>query len=115
MAREFARQGCKKLFLVDISAKNLESTKAFIEDESPSAKLMLYEGDVASAKSVEKMVKTCVEIYGRLDFAINNAGVAMGNAKHADLDVKTLDRVCAVNEKGVRSSLVNGSQTHAWD
>ena len=57
--------------------------------------------DVSSEKDVEKTIKKIVEIYGRLDYAFNNAGIEGATASIADYSEKEWDRVLAVNLKGV--------------
>ncbi len=57
--------------------------------------------DVTRADSVKAMVRACVERYGRLDVAFNNAGIT-GSVTDpiADYDEETFDRTVAVNLKG---------------
>jgi NAD(P)-dependent dehydrogenase (short-subunit alcohol dehydrogenase family) len=61
----------------------------------------LYDADVSSETSVKSMIKNCVKVYGRLDIACNNAGIASASARTSDISPKDYDRVCAVNERGV--------------
>ena len=50
------------------------------------------------------MIQECVQNFGRLDFALNNAGIALGGIKTADMSLEMFDKVCNVNEKGVSQS-----------
>lgn len=56
--------------------------------------------DVTDAASVEALVAQTVTAFGRLDCAVNNAGVETRNAKLADHDDADFDRAVAVNLKG---------------
>ncbi|HMM77599.1 MAG TPA: glucose 1-dehydrogenase [Gammaproteobacteria bacterium] len=56
--------------------------------------------DVTDAASVQALVAQAVADYGRLDCAVNNAGVETRNAKLADHDDAEFDRALAVNLKG---------------
>lgn len=47
------------------------------------------------------MIKGTLETYGRLDFAFNNAGIEIEQAKLADGDEETFDRIMDINVKGV--------------
>lgn len=56
--------------------------------------------DVAVAKDVERMVAHTIEAYGRLDYAVNNAGIEGQFASIADLPEEEWDRVLDINLKG---------------
>ncbi|ETI21718.1 hypothetical protein G647_08065 [Cladophialophora carrionii CBS 160.54] len=100
-AQQFALHGCRKLFLVDISLSGLQQTREMLEKDQPLAQVELYQGNVAEESSVKRMVSQCVELYGRLDVACNNAGISGGSARTSDLAVEDFDRLCSVNQLGV--------------
>lgn len=56
--------------------------------------------DVTSAASVEALVSFTVAEFGRIDCAVNNAGVETKHARLADHDDDEFDRAIAVNLKG---------------
>jgi len=56
--------------------------------------------DVTDAASVQALVAETIAAYGRLDCAVNNAGVETRNAKFAEHDDAEFDRAIAVNLKG---------------
>jgi NAD(P)-dependent dehydrogenase (short-subunit alcohol dehydrogenase family) len=101
MAMKFAEHGCKKLFLVDISEKGLQKTEALVQQGGSGSQVATHISDIRVEAEVEETVKTCVETYGRIDFAMNNDGVGEGGVKTADMSVEMFDRVCDTNEKGV--------------
>lgn len=57
--------------------------------------------DVTEAAAVETLVKRTVDTYGKLDLAVNNAGMAGGNTPLVEVDEDQFDRVIATNLKGV--------------
>lgn len=57
--------------------------------------------DVVVAAEVARMVDTAVELFGRLDVAMNNAGFGGKTAAVADIEESDYDEVVAVNMKGV--------------
>jgi NAD(P)-dependent dehydrogenase (short-subunit alcohol dehydrogenase family) len=57
--------------------------------------------DVTQPGEVEQMVADAVEIYGRLDFAVNNAGMTPPNAPTADCTLEDWNRTIALNLTGV--------------
>ena len=57
--------------------------------------------DVADEESVRNMVRLCVERLGRIDCALNAAGVEGGRCELAEMTIANFDRVMSVNTKGV--------------
>jgi len=57
--------------------------------------------DVASARDVEQMVAHAIQAFGRLDCAVNNAGIEGNLARITDLAEQEWDRVLDTNLKGV--------------
>lgn len=102
IAQDFGRNGVKRLFLVDLSIPSLQETKALLSKDGGSVKVELFEADIADEGSVSAMVTRCVEVFGRLDVAVNNAGRGVRNMKTAEVAVEDFDNVCAVNLYGVR-------------
>lgn len=56
--------------------------------------------DVAIAKDVERMVTHAIETFGRLDYAVNNAGIEGQFAGIAEMPEQEWDRVLGINLKG---------------
>lgn len=56
--------------------------------------------DVADEAAVRGMVAHCVERFGRLDFAVNNAAAEFPLVPTADIPVEAVDRSIAVDLKG---------------
>ena len=61
--------------------------------------------DVSSSESVQRMVESTIDAYGRLDYAHNNAGVAGAQHDVADLPETEWDRVQQVMLRGVYLSM----------
>ncbi|WP_284359840.1 SDR family NAD(P)-dependent oxidoreductase [Candidatus Phycosocius spiralis] len=59
-------------WIEDLGASVIDQIKAF------GGKAKFVPGDIAETSVCEKMVKTAVDTYGRLDLALNNAGVMDG-------------------------------------
>lgn len=63
------------------------------------------EADVSVAGSVEAMVATVVDRFGRIDAAHNNAGIEGAQAPTADCTEENWDRVLGINLKGIWLSM----------
>ena len=72
-----------------------------ILSEEKNTDVELHTADISLPEAVSDMVAKCVARFGRLDFGINNAGIALGGIKTADISLDMFDKSCAVNEKGV--------------
>jgi NAD(P)-dependent dehydrogenase (short-subunit alcohol dehydrogenase family) len=68
--------------------------------ESRGGKATFVVTDVAIAKDVERMVVHAMETFGRLDYAVNNAGIEGKFAGITDLPEQEWDRVLDTNLKG---------------
>jgi NAD(P)-dependent dehydrogenase (short-subunit alcohol dehydrogenase family) len=62
---------------------------------------LAIKADVSDAVAVEHLVKRIVETYGRLDVAVNNAGISGGRTPLVQVTDAVFDEVVAVNLKGV--------------
>ncbi|BBB00316.1 putative dehydrogenase [Actinacidiphila reveromycinica] len=97
-ARLFGREGAS-VVVTARSKEPLEALVAALEADGTPARHVT--GDVTSAADAERLVDTAVGAFGRLDGALNNAGVTQGGGLTADVTEETFDRVLATNLKGV--------------
>ena len=93
----FAKEG-GTLVVSDINEKNGLETVSEIKNNS--GKASFFKADVSDHNMVENLMKFVVEKHGRLDVAINNAGVGGDFAKITDLTIES-SRSCT---KKVNSS-----------
>lgn len=94
----FARHGAK-VVVVDVATEAGEATANLVRAENTDA--VFVRADVSQRADVEEMVRTAVDMYGRLDFAHNNAGISGPQSLMADYSEETFDRVMNINLKGV--------------
>ncbi len=57
--------------------------------------------DTSNAEAVSKMVKTTIDKFGRLDIAVNNAGVGGESAVIGEYSIESWDQTIAINLSGV--------------
>ena len=94
----FEKEG-GKLVVSDINEKNGLETVSEIKNNS--GKASFFKADVSDHNMVENLMKFVVEKHGRLDVAINNAGVGGDFAKITDLTIESWDKTMSVNSSGV--------------
>jgi NAD(P)-dependent dehydrogenase (short-subunit alcohol dehydrogenase family) len=96
IARCFAAQGASVL-CSDRDLAAAEATVAAITAAGGSA--IAYRADVAQASECEAQVAETVAHYGRIDIAVNNAGIAMHKLA-LDVNVEDWERVLRINLTG---------------
>lgn len=96
-AHAFAAAGAR-LLLTDLEPEPLEELAAALRD---GPEVLTVPGDVTVEESMEAVVAVGVEHFGRVDVAINSAGVLQRQAKVGDIPVADLDRCYAVNLRGL--------------
>jgi NAD(P)-dependent dehydrogenase (short-subunit alcohol dehydrogenase family) len=97
-SRILARDGAR-VVVVDINREGGEETVRLIKQTGGDA--AFAEADVSSSAAVQGMVRTAVETYGGLDYAINNAGFAPGSYPLAETPEEAWERAIAVMLTGV--------------
>ena len=103
-AQIFARDGAKVIVCNDSNIKGGEETVNAIKQAGGEAAFVKC--DVSVASDVEAAVAKCVDLYGRLDYAFNNAGIGPDGKrvpvyKIVDCPEEIWDRTIDINLKGV--------------
>ena len=99
-AEAFAKAGAT-VVVSDIN--NTEEQAQKIIDAGFSA--VSYKCDVSDAKAVDGMVDWIVRKFGRLDAAVNNAGIQTPQRPMAEITDEEFDKTVAVDFKGVWNSM----------
>ncbi len=93
-AEIFAREGAK-VAVVDLNEAGAKETVASIEGAGGEA--IAIRTDVSDEAAVEQMVATTIARFGRLDAAMNNAGITSGHFKFHEMPRDEWERMIAVN------------------
>ena len=96
--RRLAAEGAR-LAILDLDTAAAERLAATLR--STGAEVLVIPCDVADAAAVERSVNATADHYGRIDVAINNAGIAGVLTPMTDYPLDTWNRVLAVNLSGV--------------
>lgn len=97
-AERFAAEGAR-LVLTDILASELAGTVAALE--AGGAEVASHAADIGDEATAPALVALARERFGRLDIAVNNAGIAHGKLRLAEIDTPTMERMLRVNLMGV--------------
>lgn len=97
-AEQFGREGAR-VVVADIDADHAEATAEAIRAGGGEA--VGVRTDVSDEASVEAMVATAIERFGRLDAALNNAGINHPPGAFAELELAAWQRMIDVNLTGV--------------
>lgn len=94
----FAAEGAR-VVVGDVDEKEARNTVASIGDAGGDA--VFFRVDVSDESQVRSLVEHAVERFGRLDYAVNNAGVAGPTAALHQVDLADWSRTLAINLGGV--------------
>lgn len=98
-ALALAREGASAIFVADVDAKEGEVTARIARESGADA--TFHAVDVSDEQQVKALVAECVTQHGRLDCAINNAGVAGPMGPLHTIDATDWNRTLAINLTGV--------------
>jgi NAD(P)-dependent dehydrogenase (short-subunit alcohol dehydrogenase family) len=98
VAERFAQEGAK-LTLVDLNEAGLEETSSLVK--AAGSESISVTADVSITADVEGFFAKTVSHYGRLDIAVNNAGIGNPFSTLVDMTDEGFDRTIAVNLRGV--------------
>lgn len=98
VAQLFAERGTR-VVVTDIDEDGGRKTVELIEQTGGTARFVRH--DTSSAEDAQKVVNDTIETYGRLDFAVNNAGIGGPSAPVGEYPLEGWDKVIAVNLSGV--------------
>lgn len=90
--------------MCDINNKGLEST---LEDlhknwaKAQSTRFEAFDCDVSDPSVVSNVFSKIVEVFGRIDYAVNCAGITTNNKPSTECSIEEFDRIHAVNMRGV--------------
>jgi NAD(P)-dependent dehydrogenase (short-subunit alcohol dehydrogenase family) len=96
IAEAFLREGAR----VALSDVQVEAGERARQELQAFGEVLFVPGDVSRSEDARRMVERTVEVFGRLDVLVNNAGVTLRGTV-VDTEEPDWDRVMAVNLKGV--------------
>jgi len=98
-----AEKGAKTAVIADINKNGLASAVKYGNEHDLSIESMQL--DVSNAENIERMIKTVLDKHGRLDCAVNNAGIEGEMKPTHECSEDNWDTVIGVNLKGIWLSM----------
>lgn len=96
-AEAFAMKGAN----VVVAARRQDELDSLVaEIETRGGKATAIKTDVSKSKDVERMVDHAIKVFGRLDYAVNNAGIEGDLSGITEMTEAQWDRVMNINLKG---------------
>lgn len=119
-AYAFARHGVTKMALTDINPKNLEVTIAQLKKDAPAVEIEAIQMDTSKEADVDRSIAQTVKRFGRLDYAVNNAGIGGPAKPTPEVELhefqKTIDvnlNVCSLS-KNIHGAILICSIQGVW-
>src|SRR5690554_4145770 len=97
-ARLFAKNGAV-VVLADMDAEGAQRVLSDIENEGGHG--LVVKTDVSKVDDAKNLVDRTVKEFGRLDIAVNNAGIGGATAAAGDYPVDEWDKIIGINLSGV--------------
>jgi NAD(P)-dependent dehydrogenase (short-subunit alcohol dehydrogenase family) len=98
IARRFAREGAA----VALAARDAAAlAQVAAEITAAGGHALAVPLEITDDAAVARLIQQTVQMYGRLDLAVNNAGMSIGNKPLVEISAAEFDRALAVNLKGV--------------
>jgi len=98
---QFIRDGCDRLFVTDIDADKLHETKLQAEALREGVRVEAVVGDIASVEFSQSLAGKAVSEFGRLDYAVNAAGISGSRGSTGGLSYEDWRKTQQVNADGV--------------
>jgi NAD(P)-dependent dehydrogenase (short-subunit alcohol dehydrogenase family) len=92
VAKAFAAEGCKRIAITDRNAALLEAVREAITSQYDNVSVMAVHGDISDSAFVQSFVDKVVAEFGRLDYAVNCAGVPGTGQRCTETSIEDFDR-----------------------
>jgi NAD(P)-dependent dehydrogenase (short-subunit alcohol dehydrogenase family) len=101
VAISFAAEGCPKIAICDQNETGLTETRSLIHSNYPNVQVEIFVLDVSDEQSVVAMTASIVDKLGRIDYAVNSAGVGGHNSISTSTPTSTYDHITSINARGL--------------
>lgn len=99
-AKAFAAAGCERVAITDLNEDSLQKTADAIRSTHPKVQLHIQAGNIADDHFADLFIEQVVRVFGRVDYAVNCAGVIGKSLRSAETSLEEFDRVNTINYRG---------------
>ncbi|RFU28969.1 hypothetical protein B7463_g7360, partial [Scytalidium lignicola] len=99
-AYAFAREGCLRIVIADLSQSGLQETHNHIKSSFQKVEVLECPVDVGKPDDVTRLLDQAVAKFGRVDYAVNAAGIIGLAQRSHEMSVDEFDRVNQVDYRG---------------
>ncbi|CAG7915545.1 unnamed protein product [Penicillium olsonii] len=99
-AKAFAAAGCERIAITDLNEDSLQQTADAIKSTHPNTRVLSKAGNVADDHFADSLIEEVVNTFGRVDYAVNCAGVLGKPFRSAETSLEEFDRVNSINYRG---------------
>lgn len=99
-AKAFASAGCERIAITDLNSASLDQTREAILASYPQTRLLVKAGDISDESFVESFVSEVVDTFGRLDYAVNCAGILGDAMRTTETSTAVFDHINNINYRG---------------
>ncbi|KAI4604131.1 putative secondary metabolism biosynthetic enzyme [Pestalotiopsis sp. 9143b] len=96
-ALAFAQEGCRRIAITDWKPDLLAQSERAVKDISPDVQVLALSGDITDPAFVDSFISAVVDRFGRVDYAVNCAGVLGGDVRSTEQSLAAFDAVNNVN------------------
>ncbi|RVX69064.1 hypothetical protein B0A52_06777 [Exophiala mesophila] len=100
-AYSFAKYGASSLALADINVAGLKDITGEIKSQYPNIDIGTFEVDTGDEQSIISAHEAVVKQFGRIDYAVNNAGIAGSMKASTDMSLAEFKKSIDINMIGV--------------
>ncbi|OOQ89773.1 oxidoreductase, short-chain dehydrogenase/reductase family [Penicillium brasilianum] len=100
VAKAFAAAGCERIAITDLNETTLEQTRNAVAVAHPSTRLLARSGNVADDQFADSFINEVVRYFGRVDYAVNCAGVLGQPLRSSETSLAEFDRLNNINYRG---------------
>lgn len=86
--------------ITDLKEELLQQIAERIQSTYPGVEVLAVSGDITNADFVSAFMKQVVERFGRIDYAVNCAGILGNDQRSDEMDLASFDAVNNVNYRG---------------
>ena len=100
VVKALAHSGCNRLAITDINAATLTQTREDVAKINPEAHVVSLAGNISDSGFVDSLRDEVATAFGRLDYAVNCAGILGNDLRSTEMSVESFDTINNVNYKG---------------